>query len=230
MIIKNSQQDFVLDLPTNIKYIGVRMSGGTDSSILGYMLATYIVKERPDLILVPITINHLQKAFSIDFVKRIIQFIKTDVGDVFGDHQTIWASGPTDKENEDTLKQFTKDLGSTGKIDCVFSGITQNPPLDVLHQIMVDYSIDSGPPNRDGYGKLLPNETAMEAGTRSINRYMPFKNVNKRGIAEFYNTMGVMDTLFPLTRSCDADTTDFSKHCNNEYFCAERLWGFGKLD
>lgn len=230
MIIKNSQQDFILDLPKDIKYVGVRMSGGTDSTILGYMIAKYIVEERPDLKLVPITINHLQKAFSIDFVKKIIQFIKEDVGDVFAEHQTIWASGPTDFDNEETLKQFTRDLAVAGTIDCVFSGITQNPPPDVLEKICLEYRIHCGPPNRDGYGKLLPTQSPMQAGTQSIVRYMPFKNINKQGIAEFYNTMGVMDKLFPLTRSCDANTTDFSKHCNDEYFCGERLWGFGKLD
>ena len=37
---------------------------------------------------------------------------------------------------------------------------------------------------------------------------VPLANIDKKGVAELYNTLGVMDTLFPITRSCEAWAKD----------------------
>ena len=68
-------------------------------------------------------------------------------------------------------------------------------------------------------------------GQSGVFKYQrPFRNHHKRHIAELYNTFNVMDDLFPLTRSCEKVTTDFSLHCGKCWFCKERKWGFGPLD
>ena len=43
MIIKNSQQDIVID--TTKKRIGVKISGGADSAIVMYMVSKYVAEE-----------------------------------------------------------------------------------------------------------------------------------------------------------------------------------------
>jgi len=53
-------------------------------------------------------------------------------------------------------------------------------------------------------------------------------NVDKKGVHEHYVRLGVLEELFPLTRSCEIHTTDFSEHCGECWFCKERLWGFGR--
>jgi 7-cyano-7-deazaguanine synthase in queuosine biosynthesis len=35
--------------------------------------------------------------------------------------------------------------------------------------------------------------------------------------------------IFPITRSCESWTNDFSKHCGECWWCKEREWGFGRL-
>ena len=41
-----------------------------------------------------------------------------------------------------------------------------------------------------------------------------------------------MDTLFPITRSCEAWAKDeeyhIEKHCEDCWWCRERYWGFGR--
>ena len=60
------------------------------------------------------------------------------------------------------------------------------------------------------------------------NTWRPLINVDKKGVAEHYTRLGVLEELFPLTRSCEVHTTDFSEHCGECWFCKERLWGFGR--
>lgn len=57
MIFKNSQQDidFSKYIPLNFTKIGIKLSGGADSAIVCYMLAKYVIAERSDITIYPIT-------------------------------------------------------------------------------------------------------------------------------------------------------------------------------
>ena len=67
------------------------------------------------------------------------------------------------------------------------------------------------------------------------NTFFPLINIDKQGVKELYEKFGLLDTLYPLTRSCESFTDDFSKHCGEYkdeqdvcWFCKERYWGFGR--
>ena len=91
-------------------------------------------------------------------------------------------------------------------------GVTRNPPMEL------DYLIVGRPEGRDDIN--MPTEEG--------NCYGPFKNIDKQGIHELYITLGILEDIFPLTRSCEAFTTDFTAHCEECWFCKERYWGFGR--
>ena len=55
LLFKNSQDDWEINLPSDVKNIGLKISGGADSAIVCYMLAKYVVEERPDIKIHPIT-------------------------------------------------------------------------------------------------------------------------------------------------------------------------------
>ena len=59
----------------------------------------------------------------------------------------------------------------------------------------------------------------------------PFFNIDKIKIAEMYESLGLIDTLFPLTRSCELENPplNFLGHCDNCWWCKERFWGFKRL-
>lgn len=62
------------------------------------------------------------------------------------------------------------------------------------------------------------------------NRFSSLINLDKKRIAELYNSLGILDDLFPLTRSREKITDDFSHHCGLCWFCAERFWAFNRYE
>ena len=73
-----------------------------------------------------------------------------------------------------------------------------------------------------------------------IKHYInPFFQVNKKWEAEVYKDFGLLDTLLPLTYSCEGDAKDTKTHtwhCGNTlqyekqcWWCQERMWAFGRL-
>ena len=217
MLIKNSQQNILLDLPSNVNNVGLRLSGGTDSAIVGYILSKYIIEERPDIKIVPITIVQVGKAYQLIFAKRIVEFYKKEFGDIFLDHYSAVSNDKTQYSLSQTALQ--KSLYKKNIINFHFTGITLNPPAGVIPESTHSPGWTE-PEDRIRTGNLKP--------TYDKNRCSPLVNIDKKGVAELYHTLGVINTLFPLTRSCEKQTEDFSKHCEQCWFCAERFYGFGR--
>ena len=80
-------------------------------------------------------------------------------------------------------------------------------------------------------GSYGPNDTDRSKSTqKKDNTFRPLINVDKKGVAEHYSRLGVLEDLFPLTRSCEEDNVyTFEEHCGDCWFCRERKWGFGRL-
>jgi 7-cyano-7-deazaguanine synthase in queuosine biosynthesis len=64
---------------------------------------------------------------------------------------------------------------------------------------------------------------------------MPWANTDKKGIAKMYREENLIDTLLPVTRSCEYDPNceffdDIEDpglgHCGECWWCKEREWGF----
>ena len=73
-------------------------------------------------------------------------------------------------------------------------------------------------------------QTLFKSAFKCNNMYQMFGNVDKKFVAGVYMEEGLMDTLFPLTRSCvgSARYTDFfEKECHDCYWCFEKKWAFG---
>ena len=219
MLIKNSQQDIEINLPPTIKKVGLKISGGADSAIVGYMLSKYVATERPDIKIIPITVQQIGKNYQLIFAKRIIEFYKTEFGDIFLEHYTDISF------EEDTYctvqEKLIKHLYTENIIDFHFTGLSLNPPADVIES-MINYTGWAEPADRVRTGKL---KSIYEKTSCSL-----LINIDKKGIAELYRDLNVLDTLFPLTRSCSMFTDNFSSYCKICWHCAERLYGFGSYD
>jgi len=216
--INNKTIEF--NLPRHFKNVGLKISGGADSALIAYMLAKYIVEERPDLTIIPITVTHADKNYQVEFSNKIIKFIEAQFGIKFGEQFTSMA------ESEETYTQTQVELVnkvfSENAIDCLYMGLTHNPPMEVMMTFA---------PMVVAYGFPDRNHTSPKSQKISTSRYAPLINMDKQEIAELYKQFNLMDTLFPLTRSCEDVTTDFSKHCKIKCFhCHERFWGFGRYE
>lgn len=219
MIIKNSQQDIIIDESNYVKVIGLKMSGGADSAIVGYMLCKYVTEERPDIKLQPITTIHAGKPFQEIYSRRVVEFLKQKFGDIFLQHK-INTCDELGKTYVSTQEQLVKECYTTHNMNIHYAGITANPPKTVINQWLPLTG-----PTDDRNGKTF--------STKSNKWRKPLVNIDKKGVAELYDTLGVTDTLFPVTRSCEAwankEIYNIDEHCGECWWCKERQWGFGKL-
>ena len=222
MIVENSQDNITIDVPESYKNIGFKLSGGADSAIVLYMLSKYITETGRNCKIIPITICHAGKAFQLQYACKIIFFMEETFGVKFGKHFTgvnHHASSYTTVQDNIVANCYRNE-----EIDCHFSGITANPPKEVMESFNT-----AGP--QDDRNRLTDKKPQIGGGTI----FFPLINIDKQGVRELYEKYNLMDTLFPLTRSCEAFTDDFSKHCGEYrdeisvcWFCKERLWGFGR--
>jgi 7-cyano-7-deazaguanine synthase in queuosine biosynthesis len=219
MLIKNSQQNIEINLPSHVKKVGLKISGGADSAIVGYMLSKYVVTERPDIKIIPITVQQVGKNYQLIYAKKIIEFYKKEFGDIFSEHYTDISF--EEKTYVTTQEKLMAHLYTENIIDAHFTGLSLNPPADIITSMMT-YTGWSEPTDRVRTGKLKPIYEKTGCS--------PLINIDKKGIAELYQDLSVLDTLFPLTRSCSAFTDDFSQHCEKCWHCAERFYGFSRYD
>ncbi len=218
MKIKNSQQDLSFELPNYYKRVGMKISGGADSAIVALALTRYVKSERPDMRIVPITVNHEGKAYQEQFARTIIAHLKATEGDWFEEHEVGYCpEGPKYVSSQDSL---VDQLYRDGIIDCHYVGITRNPPNEAMDIIGWNGPADD----------RSPGESLRPTVNGTNTSFKPLINIDKKGVAELYDTLGVRDSLFPLTRSCEDFTDDFRHHCGECWFCKERNWGFGSFE
>lgn len=223
MIFKNSQQNFELNLDNSIKKVSYKVSGGADSAIVGYMLSKYVSEQRPDIKIYPVTIIHPNKPFQEIYSKRVLNFLKEEFGNIFGEHYI-----DTCKDNDDyrdSQKRIIAKLRQEHEIGARFAGITANPPPEV-YSTFLDFKGKVADPPEDPRDRVANKKPQFQ-----YDAYLPLVNVDKKGVAEYYDTFNVRDTLYPLTRSCEAFDKwkgyDINNHCKSCWFCQERFWGFG---
>lgn len=249
MLIETTQGNIEFTIPKHYKNIGYKVSGGADSAIVGWILCKTIVEEcNSEPVVYPITMDQPGKAYQVKFAKGVVAFLKLHWPTVtFGEHITGVGSEPitvVDPHMGDKGKanpkyyqdqaNITQKLLDELKVRCIFNGVTANPNefvgQDEKHQQV------SMPPERNKTDKPLPIQyygdpsTYPEDWPTPGNTFSPLINIDKKGVAELYKHFNVLDSLFPLTRSCENWTDDFSSHCGVCWFCLERLWGFGRIE
>jgi|TARA_Y100000310_G_scaffold329034_1_gene398200 hypothetical protein len=224
MLFEISQDTIEIDIPEQYTKIGIKASGGLDSTILSYMLALYKRDERPDIDIIPITLIESTKPFQFMYSSMSLQKISELTGITFGTHYFNMVHTHLICEGQDEL---VISLYDNEIIEGHFYGVTLNPPADAFpDQAGVDHDRDRLPA-----GARYP--TVIDD-----NNWQPFANIDKKGICELYESLGVLNELFPLTHSCEMIhgeylmQLDLSKHCGYDscWWCQERLWGFGELD
>ena len=229
MVVPTSQGDVVINMPVLlanlsdvkiVRNVGVRLSGGADSAILAYMLAIYKRDYKTDITLYSITCVNDQKPYQEIFAKKVMEKIAELTGVEFGEHFVKDINGDDYVENQ---RKFVEELYSQKKLDIHFMGETMNPPLEVEHEENWIFQGGGRDISRDGLGKLRKSRVS----------YTPLRNINKKGIKELYDYFGVLESLFPITRSCEMQIDNrrfksFEVHCDICWFCLERKWGFGR--
>jgi 7-cyano-7-deazaguanine synthase in queuosine biosynthesis len=209
MISKNMKTLEVGNLSIDIHEgpIGISMSGGADSSILGYILMKYAkgpihvfscgngrtnFQEPEGAIRV---VNYLIKKFKRHDVKLHVHWV----------------------ENKNIYNTFDIDFMEGLNLSMLYSGFTTAPPEGAF----TDFDKEAT------YGDFTKENKTHPFYQLDGKLYTPFININKKGIADLYKSLEIED-LYSITRSCESLEL-VGDHCGKCWWCKERIWAFGKL-
>lgn len=186
---------------------GIVVSGGADSAVLLY--AILINSHEP---LHVYTCSSRQKGNVAPlYAYRVLLKCMELTGNFNCTHTSYFV----DVQNINTLFSPINEQITVNNINLVYTGATALPPDGIL----ASFKNDSGL-----YSKRDPN---VVRPLYNGKYYAPFFNIDKSKIAEMYRYYGLMDTLFPLTRSCESLTLR-EGHCGECWWCEERKWAFGR--
>lgn len=190
--------------------IGISCSGGTDSSLLLYLL----MANCKDTIHIFTLSNNLKGRSNAVIVPRVIERCIQLTGNTNIVHHSWYAEEQTETSLFDPQRQFLREE----KIKAIFSAVTSNPPSDVKF--------------RTGSGDQDLRDPSINKEEVSFNGFFftPFANKDKKTVAKIYQELDLIDSLFPITRSCEAiDKIEYYDHCGQCWWCEERQWGFGRV-
>ena len=198
--------------------VGVMLSGGIDSAILLYYLMKHCTK--PIFIFTEGNNVKLRKNGIIAprVVEKCIQLTKNI--NVF--HHINYSSESTFVSLYEKPRFAVRDFGD---VRIVYEGLTMNPPNDIAENLAPELDFEHTR-TTDGTNDFFHSDDRF---------YMPWANTDKKGIAQMYKEENLMDTLAPVTRSCEYDSTcdyfDDIKdpglgHCGECWWCKEREWAF----
>jgi hypothetical protein len=183
--------------------VTIVVSGGADSALLLYLLLL-----NRDHMTHIITLTNTKRFYrNVVPSANIVKFCVNATSNNRVTHKIIYA-------NEQADSEFDK-IWANAESNIIIAGFTDLPPES------------SG----IGHPVLPPGDFRNQTKPRDVIQgrfYIPFANLHKQEIAEIYKQHNLLDTLFPLTISCEA-TENVSAHCGNCWWCLERKWGFGKV-
>lgn len=194
------------------KTIGLSISGGADSAVLAYYLMknvsgplhffTYASEEKQNRTVVN-SKAVIEKCISLTKKTNIFHHIRY---------------GKTQERN--LFFNYLIESVDSGLVDVIYTASTSTPPLNVMESFKEKLSNDIRQ-RRD------PNQK-KPVWSHSNKLYHPLTNIDKKVVAKFYLELNLLDSLFPLTVSCESLKHPLG-HCGECWWCQERLWAFDKI-
>jgi len=207
--------------------IVLALSGGTDSAALFYL----ICKHTPNVEIIPYCCEEAYNPYDIQAAGKIVEFMRSKFPNI---NIRDLVKGKYDESLDYTSPDLQLNAGAVSKtvqLDMVkdrllkenpssvfFQGMTKNPPMSVQEQY----------PLMKENAEVRRNTDTLSTQYGHLN-HRPFINVDKKFIADIFRVENLMDTLFPLTRSCvgNAWTTNLcTKECHRCFWCYEKKWAF----
>lgn len=203
----------LIDLDIHEGKLGVSVSGGADSAILLYLVMKYADPE--SMIHVISCANKEKHNLNPRYALNVLEFCMELTGNRKVKQHTYFVERQTRETWGGGMLEFLQD----NTVDMMYTGFTSNPPDSAL----ATFTRETPP---ETSGRRDPN--AVRPVYYSPRIYTPFTNLHKQQIAELYKQEDLLDTLYPLTRSCENPELK-EGHCGDCWWCQERKWGFGYL-
>lgn len=196
----NSVQSIISEI-SDLRNVALYTSGGTDSTLLLYLLCTKLRE------VTAVHITDINRPYGIINFEEILELFKEEFPEV--NIKTYFNSydQKITGHKKPFFRQVDKDLFQNYGIKTILFGTTNNPS-DVENLI-------------EGRDKTRENINLKD------NRYrVPLNSFDKRFIAEFYKETPFLQKIFPLTISCIEKVGP----CKKCWWCREKKWAFGVHD
>lgn len=209
------------------KTLGIWLSGGADSSILCYLLAKHIIDNKLDFKIQPVTIP---KRKTDTYHVQVLDFIKQELecDSLFLD-PIVEYYPESEYVTGDAFFDLHIKCVKDKKYKYIYSGITRSPDASNHNKHWKDI-----PEISNLRGETVNRLTVInvvfeiDGELHEFGDIRPLFRHDKKDIASLYTQYDLLDTLFPLTNSCN-DMTITKGHCGECWFCNERKWAFGKI-
>jgi 7-cyano-7-deazaguanine synthase in queuosine biosynthesis len=199
-----------VDIDIHDKDVGIYMSGGADSALLLYIL----MKNSTKKIHVFTCASRAKQFGSIKSSTNVLRKCVELTGNLNVAHHMHYV----ESQNDHVLFAPYREFIDKGIVDLIYHGVTANPPNEVLESFN----------DKSNQLSLRSSENIRSPYKLGSNLYTPLTNSNKQQVSKMYKELGIEDTVFPLTRSCE-NLSLAEGHCGTCWWCEERNWGFGKL-
>lgn len=224
--------DFIsLDIPEEGN-VAAFMSGGADSSLMCYLLAKTIQDRGLKTKIYPNTCEFLHRPYNLRCAHEVVQKVTELTGYNFEIHPCFIIPNHKGNFSDDdkivVMARYHRQFAKSFQWKTIFNGLTANPPLERVS--------DTSHAHRQTCRDDLEWRKKQEA---KPGLTLPFLHVDKKVIGALYKKYNLIDTLLPLTRSCEAEreeTDFFTKDCfevrprgEECWWCLERAYGFEGL-
>lgn len=219
----DSGSSTIIPLGKDWHTVGIQVSGGLDSALLLFLTTKAIQESGLNIRIQPISVFIPTKVKNIAATDAIIDKVREITGVDFINDGLVFDMPMEETTTHDGKKDgfFVKMIRSMfidGKIDFEYNGNTKNPPEEVRKHFKNDQHRQR---NRD-------NATSIYNTSHSAS---PHYNMDKSDIVNLYIKYNLVDTLAPLTVSCDENIAVVHEYettvpCGTCWWCRERAWGF----
>ena len=213
--------------------VGMKLSGGADSSIIYYAFCEKY-KNNDSVNIVVITLQTDLKSFYIAHAKRIIEKVAQLTSKRPLKHFTN--SIPHSSKGYTTgQEELAKQACQEFSITKFYSGVTQDPNISDMKQYFLDNNF--GLNYADTVKHIDHRNHSRDQPQGTNHGYRPFGNSDKKAVAQAYKDLNAMDTIYPHTNSCEEVDPEYLKigsdgipiHCGYCFHCLERWYAFGRI-
>lgn len=210
------------------KHVWISLSGGVDSALVFYLITKYFYENNLKTKIQPwCTVDTTRLGNdnnSRDIIKAVKSIIPYEyISPLMTDSITVLPGDAGDKATE--TKPHWERMRKSGKYDLFITGLSSVPP---------ESEMKATPGFFESYNLITTEDRTKEVKKPEfiedpyINGvWHPLRNWDKSQIADAYDELDLMDTVFPLTASCvDRVYTP----CMKCFWCHEKYWAFGLYD
>jgi hypothetical protein len=219
-------EKYTLNLNLNADHICIGLSGGADSAILLWILCNIITRDKLDIGVSVYRVVNPERPWHEIRSNMVMEFIKKDFPEI------VWEDIITEKPDSLDNNEYVDLQGKSShalrmkyKSMVSYSGVTLNPTNEIGELIWKDIWKDRSPNrNHERYKHWLPEVNKKVAYGMECK---PFCIYDKRAVLAFYKKYDLLDTLLPITRTCEGWkewTNNFTEECKQCWWCLERNW------